>query len=456
MNWLDNIIEKLPEVTPPTEKKRTFNQKLRWMGIVLALYFILALIPLWGLGQNALEQFQFLSTILGASFGSLVSLGIGPIVTASIVLQLLNGSGIVNFDLTTSQGKKRFQGVQKILAVFFTLVEAIIFVQLGGFVPAPGVAASVLVLQLFIGGLFIILMDEISSKYGFGSGVSLFIAAGISQEIFVQLFSFQLNESGVYIGAIWAIVQAITQASVESTQVLTTTAATVIATIIIFFIVVYVQAMKVEIPLSFGRVKGHGVRWPLNFLYSNVIPIILVAALVANIQLLARLFESWGTPILGTFSGQVPASGFVFWVSAPQLLTNAVVGALTGTMILQALSYIALFVIGATVFSIFWVQTSGLDSSSQAKQMVASGLQVPGFRRDRRVLEKLLQRYIGPLSVLGGIAIGLLASVADLTSAIGTGTGLLLTVMIIYKLYEDIAKQHMYDMNPMLKKFMGN
>lgn len=458
MSLLDKVIQNLPEVRPPTQKKQSFKQKLRWTGIVLALYFMLALIPLYGLESNALEQFAFLSTILGASFGSLVSLGIGPIVTASIVLQLLNGSGLVNFDLTSEQGKKRFQGVQKILAIFFTLVEAFIFVYLGGFVPAPGISPMILVAQLAIGGLFIIVMDEIVTKYGFGSGVSLFIAAGVSQEIFVQLFNPFPSEfsGGVPVGAIPAIIQSIISGSPEGLQTASILGARVLATIIMFFIVVYAQAMKVEIPLSFGRVKGHGVRWPLNFLYSNVIPIILVAALLANLQLLARLFENWGYPILGTFSEAAPTSGFVFWVAPPELLTAIVVGSVTLTTILQALSYITIYVIGATVFSIFWVQTSGLDAASQSKQMVSSGLQIPGFRRDRRVLERLLHRYIWPLTIMGGIAIGLLASVADVVGAIGTGTGLLLTVMIIYKLYEDIAKQHMYDMNPMLRKFMGN
>ncbi len=456
MEVLDKIISYLPEVTPPQEKKRSFKQKLRWTGIILALYFILALIPLYGMAENALEQFAFLSTILGASFGSLISLGIGPIVTASIVLQLLNGSGIVNFDLTKQEGKRRFQGVQKILAVFFTVVEAFIFVLLGGFVPEVGISPLVLVGQLTLGGIFIILMDEMASKYGFGSGVSLFIAAGVSVEIFVQLlnpFPSPLNPE-IATGAIPVIIQSLLSATPDSLQLASIEIAKVVATVVIFFIVVYAQAMKVEIPLTFGRVKGYGVRWPLNFLYSNVIPIILVAALLANLQLLARLFENWGYPLLGTFSDAVPASGFVLWISPPAILTELIVGSFTAFMALQSLTYVIVYTIGATVFSVFWVQTSGLDASSQAKQMVSSGLQIPGFRRDKRVLERLLDRYIGPLAILGGIAIGLLASTADLVGAIGTGTGLLLTVMIIYKLYEDIAKQHAYDMNPALRKFI--
>ncbi len=457
MSLLDKVIENLPEVTPPKKKKQTFKGKLRWTAVVLALYFLLTLIPLYGMAENALEQFEFLSTILGASFGSIVSLGIGPIVTASIVLQLLNGSGIINFDTSTSEGKRRFQGTQRILAVFFTVVESFVFVYLGGFIPEAGISPLVLVAQLTLGGLFIIAMDDIISKYGFGSGVGLFIIAGVSQDIFLQLFNPFPDPANPAIaaGAIPAIYQSLTGQLADGAQTAGLEGARILGTIAIFFVVVYAQAMKVEIPLSFGRVKGHGVRWPLNFLYANVIPIILVAALMANIQLLARLFESWGYPILGTFAEQTPQSGFVMWVTPPDLLNNLVIGALEPIMFGQALTYVLIYVIGATVFSVFWVQTAGLDAKSQAKQMMSSGLQVPGFRKDRRVLERLLKRYIGPLTVLGGISIGLLASVADLLSVIGTGTGLLLTVMITYRLYEEIAKQHMYDMNPMMRKFIG-
>jgi len=95
-----------------------------------------------------------------------------------------------------------------------------------------------------------------------------------------------------------------------------------------------------------------------------------------------------------------------------------------------------------------------MDAESQAKQMMSSGLQIPGFRRDQRVLERLLERYIWPLTVMGGLAVGFLAGVADLSGALSRGTGILLAVMIVYKLYEEIAQQHMMDMNPMLRKFM--
>jgi preprotein translocase subunit SecY len=206
-------------------------------------------------------------------------------------------------------------------------------------------------------------------------------------------------------------------------------------------------------------VRGHGVRWPLSFFYTSVIPVILVSALIANFQLLGSFLDNRGIPLLGTFtSAGQPSSGFVFWVQPINLVKTIIqqntlfVGA---TPYLQALFYVLFLMVGAMVFSIFWVQTAGMDARSQAKQMMSSGLQIPGFRRDERVLETLLNRYIWPLTIMGGLAVGFLAGFADITGTLSSGTGILLAVMIVYKLYEEISKQHMMDMNPMMRKFMG-
>ena len=145
---LKDIIYNLPEVRPPLQKKLSFNEKLKWTLLMLVAFFILSVIPLFGLGTNSLSQFQQLSIILGANFGSIMSLGIGPIVTASIVLQLLTGSGILKIDLSSHDGKRLFQGLQKILALFFTLFEASIYVFMGGLAPATGVSPFILIAQL--------------------------------------------------------------------------------------------------------------------------------------------------------------------------------------------------------------------------------------------------------------------------------------------------------------------
>ena len=477
---LKGILSNLPEIKGPEEKRLPFKVKLKWTLIILVLYFILSILPLEGLGENALQNFEFLSIILGASFGSLLSLGIGPIVTASIVLQLLKGSGIINLDTTTHEGRVFFQGIQKTLAVFFILFEASIFVFMGGLSPSSALdpiafrnAQYLLIAQLILGGLIVLFMDEVINKWGFGSGISLFIAAGVSSEIFIRAFS-PLTQAGTLafgtgqapIGQFWVLIRSLISGNIQGASI---AFFSILFTVIVFAIAVYAQSMKVEIPLSFGRIRGHGIRWPLSFIYTSNIPVILVAALIANLQLWGRLMQGWteGTAgvlswislhIFGHFQGNIPISGLARWIFSPNLLTEVFAAINSGffnwQIFVQAFSYALFMMTGSVVFSLFWVQTAGMDAKSQAKQIMSSGLQIPGFRRDERVLERVLNRYILPLTVMGAISVGFLAAFADLLGALTSGTGILLTVMIIYRLYEEIAQQHMMDMYPGLRKIM--
>jgi preprotein translocase subunit SecY len=458
---LRDILTNLPEVQSPTQKKLPFNDKLKWTLLVLILFFIMGGITLFGLDPQSQFQFEQLEIILGAKFGSIITLGIGPLVTASIVLQLLVGAGIMKLDLTKSEDKAFFQGLQKAASIFFIIFEGFIYVFMGGLNPPQALVGTsqyltyqlLLVGQLFIGGFLIMFMDEVISKWGFGSGISLFIAAGVAQELFVKLFSpLKAAATDTYmIGAVPVILQALSSQDLVTSMI---KIAAIVATLAVFAMAIFGQAMKVEIPLSFGRVRGQGIRWPLSFIYTSNIPVILVSAFMANIQLWARLMQNWGFPLLGKFTGNQPISGLVLWLNTPDIVGKLIKGSLTYMDVTHALVYMLFMVVGAVIFSIFWVQTSGMDAKTQAKNMISSGLQIPGFRRDERILESILNRYIMPLTVMGAIFVGVLAALADTAGALTRGTGILLAVMIVYKLYEDIARQHMMDMNPVLKKFM--
>ena len=473
------IFSFIPEVKKPEEKKVGFNTKLKWTLVVLIAFFVLANIPLFGLSHNALERFKYLAIILGTNFGSIISLGIGPIVMGSIILQLLAGAGILNIDTNTDEGKKFFQGIQKLLVFFFILFEAIVYVSMKGLQPVPGLGWLV-IFQLILGGLAIYYMDDLSTKWGFGSGVSLFIGAGVSWRLFTQSFQF-INQQGRNClldfrttpcsGKFLILIQSIiNKYPVEFVSA----AAAIIVTVLIFLAVVWAQSLKVEIPLSLGRVKGYGVKWPLSFLYSSVIPVILTAALVANVQLFGGLVQNVATPcitggvctagarfashflFLGHFVEGQAVSGLSFWMGSTNLLQLIIRGGLLAKYLIQGLSHILFYVIFSTLFSVFWVKTSGMDSKSQAKNISSSGLQVAGFRQDNRVLESILDRYIMPLTVMGGAAIGLLAAFTDLLGALVSGTSILLVIMIMFQFYQNIAQQHMTDMNPAMRKFMNS
>ncbi len=471
------IFNFIPEVRKPEEKKLSFNIKLKWTLIVLGAFFILANIPLFGLSGNALQRFEYLAIILGTDFGSIISLGIGPIVMASIILQLLTGSGIVNIDTTTSEGKKFFSGVQNILVFFFILFEAFVYVMMQGLQAAPGYT-GIVIFQLVLGGLAIFYMDQLTHKWGFGSGVSLFIAAGVAWRLISSGFQF-IDQQGrnclvnftdtPCAGKFFVVIQSIINKA--PTELLTALAA-ILATIIIFLAVVWAQSLKVEIPLSFGRIRGYMMKWPLSFFYASVIPVILTAALVANLQLFGGLFQNAaeacaaGTcsgmasfashlSFLGTFVNGQPVSGLAFWVGSTNIVELLIKGGFMSRYLIQGITHVFFFMIFSMIFSVFWVKTSGMDAKAQAHKISASGLQVAGFRQDERILESILSRYILPLTVMGGAAIGLLAAITDLLGALVGGTSILLVIMIMFQFYQSIAQQHSMDMNPAFRKIMG-
>ena len=483
---LRKIFNLIPEVKRPEEKKVSFGTKAKWTLIILALFFVLANIPLFGLSENALSRFEYLAIILGTDFGSIISLGIGPIVMASIILQLLSGSGIINIDTSTEEGKKFFQGVQKLLVMFFIVFEALVYVYMQGLQAAPGFA-WVVILQLILGGLAIFYMDEVTSKWGFGSGVSLFIAAGVSWRLLTSafqfidtqgrncLFGFTSEGGAACSGKVLVLIQSLI---LGNNIAFLSAAAAIIATIVIFLVVVWAQSLKVEIPLSFGRIRGYSVKWPLSFFYASVIPVILTAALVANMQLFGGLIENAAAPclagaaeagacvglakfasyftFLGHFINGQAVSGLAFWVGSTNLLELFIRGGFSWILLLQGLTHTLFFMFFATIFAVFWVKTSGMDAKSQANNIAASGLQVAGFRQDVRILESILDRYILPLTIMGGLAIGFLASVTNLLGALVRGTAILLVIMIMFQLYQNIAQQHQADMNPALRKFLGS
>jgi len=455
---LRDLLRNLPEVRGPTEKKVSFNVKLKWTLIILVSYFVLSNIALFGIAESSLSRFEYLAILLGTSFGSIISLGIGPIVMSSIILQLLAGAQILNIDTNTTEGKKFFQGMQKLLAFAFVVFEAIVYVLMRGIAAEPGFGGLV-ILQLCLGGFLIIFMDEVIQKWGFGSGVSLFIAAGIGWRLFAQLFQF-IGPQGTFesSGKILALISSVI---IGDSTGAANALFPIVVTAVLFLAVVFAQSLKVEIPLAFDRIRGHSVRWPLNFFYAGVIPVILVSALAANIQLFGSLIQNWlgeGSFIvqfLGVFVNGQPVSGLAFWIHSTPLLQEIITGSFRWVFVGQAVGHILFYTALSILFAVFWVSTSGQDAKSQATRIMSSGMSMPGFRKDERVLESILKRYIGPLTIMGGAAIGILASVANLLGALVGGTAILLAVMILYQLYQNIAQQHAVDMNPALKGFFG-
>src|SRR3972149_1703555 len=198
---LKPLTDRLPAVTRP-EGHVHFRTKMFWVLFILILYFVMTNVFLYGLDKSqTLDFFASLRAILAGAQGSLMHLGIGPIVTGSII----------NLNLKDDEDKSVYQGTQKLLVIIMILVEAVPqvfgfltpssgFVKnlngslLWGLIPAgngDNTARFVLVVQLFGGSYLVFLMDEVVSKWGIGSGISLFIAAGVAQQIFTGTFNWE-------------------------------------------------------------------------------------------------------------------------------------------------------------------------------------------------------------------------------------------------------------------------
>ena len=454
MTFYKNLLLLLPEVKNPI-KKQSLKQKLIWTGIVLLLYLFLASVPLFGITSKSAEYFKTLELLMGAKIGKLLTLGIGPIVTSSIVLQLLKGAGILKFDMTSEDGKFIYSGTHKLLTFLFIILESIVYVKFGAVTAQPGLF-FIVSLQLALGAFIVFYLDEVVKKWGFGSGVSLFIAAGIAQAVFIQVFS-PFTTDGIMsisnvenppVGKFFQLFLYLSSGNMD--LLLSSVIGPIAITLLLFFVIVFFQSVNVEIPLSFGRIRGQSTKWPLNFFYSGVIPVILISALSANFRFWAFAWESFKNLPQGS-------SGFSNFISYIRPLSGSIWTNLGNFFTMNIwphyLSYSLFMVVGSTLFAYFWVQTSGMDSKSQAKQIINSGLQIPGFRSDIRIIEKVLDRYIIPLTLMGGVGIGIMASTADMLGALSSGTGILLLIMIIYQFYQQIARESMEDFT-LLKKLM--
>merc|ERR1712188_301629 len=106
---------------------------------------------------------------------------------------------------------------------------------------------------------------------------------------------------------------------------------------------------------------------------------------------------------------------------------------------LHAIFYCSFVLISCALFSKTWIDVSGSSARDVAKQLRDQQMMMPGFRDSD--LPRQLNRYIPTAASFGGACIGALTIVADFLGAIGSGTGILLAVTIIYQYFEIVYKE---------------
>ena len=455
----------LPEIKKP-ERKVSFNEKIFWTGLVLVIFLVMTEIPLYGVAASASDQFSQLRVIFASNRGTLMELGIGPIVTAGLILQLLAGSSIIECDMSNSEDRGLFTTASKVFTIVLTGIQAAAYIISGMYGALSGPVTLVIFLQLIGTGIIVMLMDELVQKgWGLGSGISLFIMAGVAQTVVWDTFS---PTTGLFVGSLSAYLgggQTFLAWVFGSASGVYPSLLGFFATIGVFLVVIYLNGIRIELPMSYAGYKGFRSRYPIKLLYVSNLPVIFASALFANVYFFSQLL--WGTQgrplpgtnlffqIIGDFSQNVttgsitPVGGLAYLVTAPRNIQTVAADPL------RAAAYLGIIVVFCAVFSLIWLEVGGLGPSKVAKQLMDSGMQIPGYRRSGRPIEAVLKRYIPVVTVLGGIIVGLVAAVADFFGTFGTGVGILLSVGIIYQYYELLMQERAAEMYPAFRRILG-
>ncbi|MCE4602166.1 MAG: preprotein translocase subunit SecY [Desulfurococcales archaeon] len=444
------IADRFPTIKKPAPKP-TLYQRIAWTGIILVLYLIMSNIPLYGIPEQDLtSELTLQQIIFASSAGTLMELGIGPIVTAGLILQVLVGAKILNMDLTNPDDRRRFTAAQKSLAVLFGIFQAAMFVLGNRYWAGTGITPTILdkilvMAQLSLAAFLVIMMDEMLQKgWGIGSAISLFILAGVAQSVMWSLLGFVPGVAANY-GLIPALISDANIFLIARPNGFPDITG-LFATLFIILLLVYAQAMRVEIPVTSQRLRGIRSKVPLQFIYVTNIPILLVGIFVADLQLLQGIiadFAGTDSRIYQTYSN------IVYYVSPPR----GVVIALQDPV--RTVIYAISWTIMSVIFGYLWVEIAGLNPRDQADKLIKSGLEVPGMRRNPRILENILGRYIYPLTLLSSLIVAAITIVADIFGAYGTGTGILLAVGIINQYYTMISYERALETYPLLRRLLG-
>jgi preprotein translocase SecY subunit len=455
----------IPQIEKPV-KKLTLTEKFVWCGIALFIYLIMGQIPLYGVTDDpAFDFLAFARIIFAAQQGTLLELGIGPIVTAGLLMQLLKGSELIKLNFKNPDDRALFTSATKIVTIIVITAEGALYGAsvYGGLVAQPEFVAIVIA-QLIGASLIVMLLDELVQKgWGLGSGLSLFIMAGVAQGIWWAVFSPIPAPDGGSVGVIPFIIESAMDGNLQDALFRTGQLPSIfslIITVLVIASLVYIQGIHIDIPIVSTKYRGFKAVYPIKLLYTSVIPVILASALTANAIFMGQML--WANynpensdPLFNWIAQynpedpQSPTGGILYYMTPPRSLEA------TAQDPLRAIVYIVFLTSIVTVFGKLWVELGGLSPKSAAKNLLDADVQVPGFRRAEGSVETLLNRYIPQVTIIGGVTIGLLASTSDVLNVFGTGIGVLLMVDIVVNYHNLLVREHVEIHMPKLAALIG-
>eukprot|EP00477_Mikrocytos_mackini_P000363 GAHX01000386.1.p1 GENE.GAHX01000386.1~~GAHX01000386.1.p1 ORF type:complete len:467 (+),score=49.72 GAHX01000386.1:46-1446(+) len=450
------VISLIPSIKQPSRKVQ-YKDKVYWTVVVLLIYLVYSQIPLFGIHLGGVDPLKWIRVIMASNRGTLMELGISPLMTSGLLMQLLTAAGLFALDMSNPADKELSEGVQKLLALVITFAQATGYIYSGmyGTTTELGYLKIFLIIgQLMVSGVILMLLDDLlQNGWGMGSGSNLFIATNYCETIFWKCFSpatFGVGRTKKFEGA---VISAFHLLAVKKNKVRAIKEAlfrpdlpnlsNMFATLLVFLVIVFLQGFKIEIPIQHVKYRGHRATYPIKLFYTSSMPVILQNAIVSNIffisQLLYKHFPgNLITKFLGKWTDEgrysMPVAGLAYYITPPAHFFADP---------LKTLVYIAFTMISCGFFSRLWVEMSGSSPKEVANMLKDQQLTVRGYRTESFI--KVLYRYIPVAAWCGGVVIGIITIFSDCIGAVGSGTGILLAVSTIFQYYENYIREAQQD-----------
>ncbi|OEL18050.1 Protein transport protein Sec61 subunit alpha [Dichanthelium oligosanthes] len=360
-----------------------FGQRVFCTGVSASIFLMGSyLIPLQGVRSSAyqsVDPLYWVRPILLSNRGTLLELGVAPVVTARAVMHLLTGP-------VDREDRKLMVAARTALAMAVALGQATTHVLLGLYGSVGALEGVLIVLQLFSGSAIVVYIDEVL-EMGYGlRGASVFSLLAAVNTIILNLFFGPVRR--------------------------------LLATCLVLLVAVFLHGCRLPQPMRDAQGNQQG-SLPVNFLYTSTATIVLHSSVVSAFSMASQLlhYSRYGGSVVARLIGTweetsyaaVPVGGLAYYVTPPWGL-HVVADRF------HALSYTALRLTSCAMLSQAW-----------ANQRLA-------FDFPDDTIRSRVSRYIPMASALSGLNVGALTVLGDVTGAIGSGSGILLTATLVYNL----------------------
>jgi len=471
------LIVRTPKIREPTREVGK-KERLIWTFVILVIYLVLSSTPLLGVyfGEGG-DPFSFLRVVTASNYRFLTELGVGPILIAGLIMQLLVGVKIIKVDLEDPAARSFYNDTQKTLSIGLTIIIALILVvggYYGTYYDLSLTDQSIILIQLLGAGVIIIALNEfLQQGWGLGSGVSLFLIGNVALQIFLGLFSIQNflegpNEIMSNRGIVFALIAWIASEGIFPTvQALFfrydplnninlphLSLLSVLATCIVIIIIILLQSMEVIIPTSQTDDTEISLIYNINLLYNSTVPVFLTSILFVSLHYISYMIwlltrdgqtgSNLLTQILGSYSYDdiaqryVATGGLIYFLTPPNSFIGdyGVINPVDPLpSIIRALIYVLIFISLTVLFSIKWLEMIGLMSPDAAKQFLISGMRIQSGKIYQDITHYKTRNYLRKIALVGGGLISSVTVLADFFGVLGSGLGLLLFICLIHQYY---------------------